>query len=61
MIIALVMAECAVAIAFVGMRFYSRNMIKGLGSDDWLMLATLVSPYEHPIPNTSDCPFRFSS
>lgn len=35
--------ETGIAILIVAARFYARTMIKGVGRDDWFMLATLVS------------------
>ena len=34
--------ETALSIVIVASRFYSRYVIKGIGSDDWAMLSTLV-------------------
>lgn len=44
-VVALFWSETGIAIVIVAARFYARTLIKAVGQDDWLMLATLVSNY----------------
>lgn len=44
-------SQTGIAMFIVAARFYARNMIKGVGPDDWFMLVTLVSNRMSVPPN----------
>lgn len=48
--VAIYWSQTGVAILIVAARFYARTMIKGIGRDDWFMLATLVSNHMRDSP-----------
>lgn len=37
--------ESAICILLLSLRFYARISIRGVGYDDWMMLATVVGNY----------------
>ena len=41
-LVGLYWTECALSMIIVGLRFYARISIRGLGADDWMMLSTVV-------------------
>lgn len=47
-LVAIYWAESAIAISIVSLRFYGRLMIRQLGSDDYMMLFTLVNYHFNP-------------
>lgn len=44
MLLALWWTEAGVATVVVGLRFYTRHVMRGIVIEDWLMLIALVSP-----------------
>lgn len=46
MLLALWWAEAGVATVVVGLRFYTRHVMRAIVIEDWLMLIALVSPFK---------------
>lgn len=44
-LMAMFWTESAICILLLSLRFYARISIRGVGYDDWMMLATVVGNY----------------
>lgn len=56
MLLALWWTEAGIATVIVGLRLYTRFMMRGIVIEDWLMLISLVSIVLLPLPNMQRLP-----
>ena len=49
-VIAVFWVMCTIVVTTIVLRFYSRTKMQRLGSDDWMMLFTVVSPSTRRVP-----------